>query len=664
MSKVERCKAEEVYVVGFVPSHMLPKKRPISLDPFLEPLIADIEDGFISGIQVNYKLATCGKPAGKAAIRHLILCFSGDHNGLCEVGIFTKMRKSACRRCKPESVYVPETSHYYYPNFRRQARYPADKKNVLDNLELLSDITSEERISVRRRLSKESGYTGLSILHRLYYLYGFLYDRDMVYDEMHTVHLNIVKNAVLSLKEEEDDRVDWATADERLRDFPWTTEFKSSRIPKDMEKRLGYWKADDFNKFAFPASEVVFSGLLSHGQQQEWLCIARMVEFLQNHARHGWTESDAGTFQEMALRYAILLEDRRGTTACTMIVHNLLHFKEDTMNFSGQDNYSCWNKERAVRRYVRQPNNQKNIECTFAATEERREALKFRKEPKEQGPHPQKTDPNKLWAKSIEQARKLYCTDDQVHRQADITGILVGGAHSLTLDVTVRQTIANEQCLPITDIEEDATRFRSVWFPCHSYDGLLYREKEHAVVITQDGESIVKLLDLLCVFVIDQWKLFLRAKKFEEQGFSNNGLKVVSEMENDTVVVPLRNVSRKVMLFVHERDEAGRPSYIVIDFMRRIFPISAGTVVVPYYPVKNDMILVRGDDEDSLWKALVLAFSMRRKTVTVKFFEKQSDRIWIPENSPAQEVHLNSVLGIDFDGDWSTRYTHWEEFQH
>ena len=53
MSKVERCKAEEVYVVGFVPSHMLPKKRPISLDPFLEPLIADIEDGFISGIQVG-----------------------------------------------------------------------------------------------------------------------------------------------------------------------------------------------------------------------------------------------------------------------------------------------------------------------------------------------------------------------------------------------------------------------------------------------------------------------------------------------------------------------------------------------------------------------------------------------------------------------------------
>lgn len=120
MSKVERCKAEEVYVVGFVPSHMLPKKRPISLAPFLEPLIVDIEDGFINGIQVNYNVATCGKPAGKTTIRQLIMCISEDHNGLCEVGKFIKMGKCGCRRCKPESVYSPETSHYYYPNFRRQ----------------------------------------------------------------------------------------------------------------------------------------------------------------------------------------------------------------------------------------------------------------------------------------------------------------------------------------------------------------------------------------------------------------------------------------------------------------------------------------------------------------------------------------------------------------
>lgn len=156
---------------------------------------------------------------------------------------------------------------------------------------------------------------------------------------------------------------------------------------------------------------MVLSGLLSLGQQKEWLCIACMVEFLQNHARHGWTESDADAFQEMAFRYVILLEDLNGPTACTVIIHNLHHFKEDTYNFSGQDNYSCWNKEQAVRRYEGQSNNRKNIECTFAATEKCREALKFRKEPENLGPDPAKTDPNKMWPKSIEQAKKLYYTN-------------------------------------------------------------------------------------------------------------------------------------------------------------------------------------------------------------------------------------------------------------
>ena len=47
MYKEERCKAEEVYVLGFVPIHLLPKKRLCSLDPFLHRLITELEDIFI-----------------------------------------------------------------------------------------------------------------------------------------------------------------------------------------------------------------------------------------------------------------------------------------------------------------------------------------------------------------------------------------------------------------------------------------------------------------------------------------------------------------------------------------------------------------------------------------------------------------------------------------
>ena len=53
MYKEHRCSTDEVYVVGFVPSYLLPKECPISLDPFLDPLMTDIEDGFIDG---NFQL--------------------------------------------------------------------------------------------------------------------------------------------------------------------------------------------------------------------------------------------------------------------------------------------------------------------------------------------------------------------------------------------------------------------------------------------------------------------------------------------------------------------------------------------------------------------------------------------------------------------------------
>lgn len=64
--------------------------------------------------------------------------------------------------------------------------------------------------------------------------------------------------------------------------------------------------AEDFSKFAFPASAVVFQGLLPATEKEEWSCLAQLVEFVQNHARNGWSEEDAQTFHEMALRYAVL----------------------------------------------------------------------------------------------------------------------------------------------------------------------------------------------------------------------------------------------------------------------------------------------------------------------------------------------------------------------
>lgn len=50
MAKSDRSSTDEIYVSGFVPSYLLPHKRPCLLDPFLHPLITEIEDIFINGM--------------------------------------------------------------------------------------------------------------------------------------------------------------------------------------------------------------------------------------------------------------------------------------------------------------------------------------------------------------------------------------------------------------------------------------------------------------------------------------------------------------------------------------------------------------------------------------------------------------------------------------
>lgn len=84
----------------------------------------------------------------------------------------------------------------------------------------MNRVEAEERVSVRANLAKESGFTGLSILHRLYDLYRFDVLRDMVFDAMHNIPLNVASNhlhyylneGILSPTEIE----------ERLKLVPWT----------------------------------------------------------------------------------------------------------------------------------------------------------------------------------------------------------------------------------------------------------------------------------------------------------------------------------------------------------------------------------------------------------------------------------------------------------
>lgn len=65
--------------------------------------------------------------------------------------------------------------------------------------------------------------------------------------------------------------------------------------------------------------------------------------------------------------------------------------------------------------------------------------------------------------------------------------------------------------------------------------------------------------------------------------------------------------------------------------MRRLYPISSATVVLPYYPVVNDMVMGKGAALNDIWNARVVSYNLAQKSIVGRFFVKE-DEIWIPEH--------------------------------
>lgn len=106
-----------------------------------------------------------------------------------------------------------------------------------------------------------------------------------------------------------------------------------------------------------------------------WQLSVRMTELVFSK-QDGWSHDDVNLFGKLAQRYLVITEEHRGLTSCTVTEHNILHIASDAMRFSHPDNYWCFSFESAVRRYVTTKSNFKNIECTYAKKEARRELLK------------------------------------------------------------------------------------------------------------------------------------------------------------------------------------------------------------------------------------------------------------------------------------------------
>ena len=111
-------------------------------------------------------------------------------------------------------------SAYYYGGNRYHARFAWEERKIEEELVKMTAIDTEDRPTVRAQLSRNSGYTGLSVLHRLYKLYKFDVFKDLVFDVVHNIPLNVAPRQVKNWIDSE--VIDKHVVEERLKSFPWT----------------------------------------------------------------------------------------------------------------------------------------------------------------------------------------------------------------------------------------------------------------------------------------------------------------------------------------------------------------------------------------------------------------------------------------------------------
>ena len=55
---------------------------------------------------------------------------------------------------------------------------------------------------------------------------------------------------------------------------------------------MGYWKAEEYQKFAFPASEYVLGDVLAEEEYHLWVLVVRITEIVFGYGRSGMTLSE------------------------------------------------------------------------------------------------------------------------------------------------------------------------------------------------------------------------------------------------------------------------------------------------------------------------------------------------------------------------------------
>ena len=94
---------------------------------------------------------------------------------------------------------MSSSRQYYYGNFQRRYRDPAQQRTAKTNCEYGEKVDGASNTAQQEKINKEYGVTGVSILYCLYDLCQFDPVKDLMVDAMHAIVLNLIRSELESI---------------------------------------------------------------------------------------------------------------------------------------------------------------------------------------------------------------------------------------------------------------------------------------------------------------------------------------------------------------------------------------------------------------------------------------------------------------------------------
>lgn len=118
-------------------------------------------------------------------------------------------------------VSVDGSTKKYYTKNRQHFEERWNSRNFVTEYDTMKDIELEPTSAAKSRRCAETGYTGLSLLSNLNFLYGFDPFKDLTHDVMHLVCLNLTRKLFKRIFTKDDFNLE-AFGNE-LENFPFTS---------------------------------------------------------------------------------------------------------------------------------------------------------------------------------------------------------------------------------------------------------------------------------------------------------------------------------------------------------------------------------------------------------------------------------------------------------